>query len=83
MVDSLKSKGDGMPEIVFSPHSLYEMRRRGLTKEMVHTVVEEPGQSWQVREGRMVYQSRFRQESSEKTYLVRVLWIFGGNRLKL
>ncbi len=34
-------KADHMPEIVFSPHSLYEMKRRGLTREMVRTVVEE------------------------------------------
>ncbi len=61
-----------MSQIVFSPHSLYEMKRRGLTREVVRTVVENPGQSWKLGEGRMVYQSHFRGESSERTYLVRV-----------
>jgi hypothetical protein len=61
-----------MPDIVFSPHAIYEMRRRNLSGEMVHAVVEKPGQSWEIREGRMVFQSRFGQESSEKPYLLRV-----------
>jgi hypothetical protein len=60
-----------MPEIEFSPHALHEMKRRGLTRAMVRSVVEKPGQSWQVREGRMVYQSLF-EESTEKAFLVRV-----------
>ena len=61
-----------MPEIVFSPHALHEMKRRALSMEMVRAVVEKPGQTWEIREGRMVFQSRFVDESSEKTYLVRV-----------
>lgn len=61
-----------MPDIVFSPHALYEMERRNLSRRMVLTVVEKPEQSWEIREGRMIFQSRFEQESSEKTFLLRV-----------
>lgn len=61
-----------MHDVVFSPHALFEIKRRGLSKELVRAVVEESGQSWEIREGRMVFQSRFKQESSEKSYLVRV-----------
>jgi hypothetical protein len=48
------------------------MRRRGLTEETVHTVLEKPEQGWEVRRGRHVFQSRISMRKPEGTYLVRV-----------
>jgi hypothetical protein len=61
-----------MPDIVFSPHALYEMKRRDLSMKIVRAVVEKPGQSWEIREGRMVFQSRSDPETAGRIYLVRV-----------
>ena len=61
-----------MQELVFTDHALYEMRRRGLTREMVKAVISQPEQRWEIRKGRMLFQSRITIGSLQKQYLLRV-----------
>ena len=51
----------------------YEIKRRGLTEEIVRSVVEAPEQREQLRPERWVLQSRLQMGSPPKTYLVRVI----------
>jgi hypothetical protein len=62
-----------MKDAVVTPHAAYEIRRRGLTEELVRAVAENPEQSEQIRPGRWVFQSRIEMGSPPKTYLVRVI----------
>ena len=53
-------------------HAKTEMERRGITDEQVATVLLTPEQSEPVREGREVYQSRFKLGEPIKNFLIRV-----------
>ena len=53
-------------------HAKTEMERRGITEEQVTTVLLAPEQSESVREGREVYQSRFKLGEPIKNFLIRV-----------
>ena len=59
-------------DYVFTPHAYFEMKRRGLSEEIVRAVIEKPEQRCEIREGRHVLQSRITMDSPEKTYLLRV-----------
>jgi len=59
-------------KFVFTEHSEFEMKRRGLPQNLVASVLENPEQKWELRKGRYVLQSRIKMDS-EKTYLVRVI----------
>ncbi len=59
-------------DYVFTTHALFEMKRRGLSKEIVRAVTEKPEQRWIIRKGRHVLQSRISMDSPETTYLLRV-----------
>lgn len=48
------------------------MQRRGLSEELLQTVLSAPQQQFDVRPGRVVLQSRIARGSPAKTYLVRV-----------
>ncbi|MEA1868147.1 MAG: DUF4258 domain-containing protein [Thermodesulfobacteriota bacterium] len=60
-------------EYIFTQHALFEMEQRGLSKQIVATVIENPEQHWEIQQGRYVFQSRVPMGSSEKLFLVRVL----------
>jgi hypothetical protein len=60
-------------DYIFTPHALFEMRRRGLSVEMVQSVIEDAEQEWESRKGRHLFQSRTQMESAGKMYLVRVI----------
>lgn len=60
-------------KIIFSQHALFEMGRRDLTEEIVKDVVDSPGQSWEIDDGRFLYQKRIAMGTPEKLYLVRVI----------
>ena len=53
-------------------HAKTEMERRGITEEQVANVLLAPEQSEPVREGREVYQSRFKLGEPIKNFLIRV-----------
>lgn len=61
-----------MDRYIFTEHALFEMQRRGLSKETVEEVIKSPEQQWYVKKGRVVLQSRLFVAASEKLYLVRV-----------
>ena len=57
---------------VFSEHALWEMARRGITKDEVNSVLNAPDQREEIRPGRCVYQSRLTYGEPPKVYLLRV-----------
>ena len=57
---------------VFTAHLEFEMKRRGLTAEMVESVLKNPEQQWELRKGRRVFPSRITMGDPETTYLIRV-----------
>jgi hypothetical protein len=61
-----------LEEPVFSEHALWELARRGISTEEVAAVLRSPGQAWQVRPGRSLYQTRSTQADTQKAYLLRV-----------
>jgi hypothetical protein len=61
-----------MKKYTFTYHALFEMKRRGLIKEVVAKVIENPEQQWEIREGRIVLQSRVPMDVPERLFLVRV-----------
>ena len=61
-----------MEKIVFTDHALFEMKRRGLPREIIEKIITEPEQQWEVRKGRMVLQSRIPFGDTAEIYLVRV-----------
>ena len=56
-------------DYVITPHAAGEMRRRGISEEMLHQVMIGPEQRRNLRPGRDVLQARA--ELEEKTYLLR------------
>lgn len=59
-------------DYVVTPHAAFEMRRRGLTEDVVRRVLMDPGQRLEVRAGRVVLQARMYLEQPEREWLVRV-----------
>lgn len=57
---------------VFTEHAVEEMRRRGLSEELVCSVLERPDQRFTVRPGRVVVQTRVAPPGSSDVYLMRV-----------
>ena len=60
-------------EYRLTPHAEFQMRRRGIGKELVHKVITTPEQVVVVRPGRVICQSRLKREGSEQRYLLRVI----------
>ena len=61
-----------MRQYRFTVHALFEMKRRGLSEELVRSIVSAPEQEHEVRIGRVVMQSRVKMGGRLGTYLVRV-----------
>lgn len=59
-------------DYVLTEHALQELRRRGLTEEMMREVLIKPEQQQDVRPGRIVLQSRITMDVPAKEYLMRV-----------
>ena len=57
---------------VVTEHARLEMSRRGITEAQVDGVLHSPEQSWEVRPGRLVLQSRLTSEASSKVFLLRL-----------
>jgi hypothetical protein len=53
-------------------HARLEMTRRQISPADVAGVLAQPEQSWSVREGRKVYQSRIQVDEPPKLYLLRI-----------
>jgi hypothetical protein len=67
-----ESFAEPITDYVITGHALFEMKRRGLTEEMVRRVLHAPEQRMAVRPGRIVVQSRIAMGQPAKTYLMRV-----------
>ena len=65
-------KPEPVTEYVISPHAALEMRRRGLSVDLVERVLSRPEQRLDVRPGRVVLQSRVTLGEPARAYLVRV-----------
>ena len=61
-----------MADYLFTDHARAEIRRRGLSEDMIWRVLEAPEQRLDVRPGRVVLQSRVAMGEPAKQYLVRV-----------
>jgi hypothetical protein len=61
-----------IPDFVFTPHARAEMTRRGLSDEIVRSVLQDPEQRWELRPGRHVVQRRLSMGDPPKPYVVRV-----------
>ena len=60
-------------DFVISGHARFEMERRSIPDEVVQQILASPEQRFQVREGRVVLDSRLIMGTPAKMYLVRVV----------
>ncbi len=67
------AEADPVTHYVFTDHTRFELRRRGLSETLIASILNNPEQRWEIRKGRHVLQSRIRLGSPRKTYLVRVI----------
>lgn len=65
-------KPDPVADYVVTEHALVEMKRRGLSEDIVRLVLSSPEQRIDVRPGRVVLQSRISMGLPEKLYLLRI-----------
>ena len=61
-----------MAHYVIGDHARFEMKRRGLSEEVVCAVLEAPDQQIEIRPGRILMQSQVKISVPPKTYLIRV-----------
>jgi hypothetical protein len=54
-------------------HALFEVERRGITRDEIDRVLSAPEQMEAVRVGRVVYQSRIVVEDTAQIYLLRIV----------
>ena len=59
-------------DFIITPHAMFQMARRGLTRDIVARVLAEPGQRHEIRTGRVVVQSQLMLGTPAREYLVRV-----------
>ena len=57
---------------VITPHARFEIDRRGMSEDIVRSVLMRPEQSEEALPGRMILQSRVSMGSPTRVYLVRV-----------
>ena len=61
-----------MAHYVIGEHARFEMTRRGLSEEIVRSVLAAPDRQIEIRPGRVVVQSQVKMSAPPKTYLTRV-----------
>ena len=59
-------------EFILTSHAASQLRRRGITEDLIRQVLAHPEQQLAVRVGRVVLQSRLLLPPGPKQYLVRV-----------
>jgi hypothetical protein len=72
-----------MKRIAFTSHALDQMQRRGIPKNIVTEIIEAPGQSEEVRPGRLVLQSQMVTGDPPANFLIRVFVDVVGERLEV
>jgi hypothetical protein len=63
---------ESISEYRLSEHARFELDRRRISESIVADILASPGQTFEVREGRMIFQSKIEMGAPSKTYLVRV-----------
>ena len=58
---------------IFTPHSLVEIKRRQIKKELVTSVIENPQQRIQVKKERVILQGKYFDDTQKKEMLLRVI----------
>jgi hypothetical protein len=61
-----------MPKVVISGHAREQMEERGITEEIVFSIIENPQQTIAQGENKLIYQSIWYFENEGKEFLVRV-----------
>jgi len=61
-----------MADYNITDHAYFEMQRRGISKEIIQSILTNPDQIVEIRQGRSVYQSKVQFDASNKMYLIRV-----------
>ena len=59
-------KSGPIKNYIITPHAAFEMKRRGLNKEIIDGIITNPEQRIDVRSGRVVLQSQVSMERPEK-----------------
>ena len=59
-------------DFIFTDHALLEMKRRGISEDVVSATLAKPEQMELVRAGRVVYQAKIDLKVPPKTYILRV-----------
>ena len=61
-----------MADYIITDHAYFEMQRRGISKKIIQSILTNPDQIVEIRQGRSVYQSKVQFDASNKMYLIRV-----------
>ena len=61
-----------MVDYIITDHAYFEMQRRGISKKIIQSILANPDQKVEIRQGRSVYQSKVQSDASNKMYLIRV-----------
>jgi hypothetical protein len=72
-----------MKKVVFSDHALFQMRRRSISEKEVRQVIKDPGQTEEVRPGRVVFQSMLLMGDPARKFLLRVFADVGHSDLEV
>ena len=72
-----------MNKIVFSDHARFQMQRRGISENDVRGIIHNPGQTEEVRPGRVVFQAQLMKGEPAKKFLVRVFIDVGEASLEV
>ncbi len=59
-------------DFVITDHAAAELKRRGLSEQIIRQVLADPAQQEDIRPGRIVLQSRVTMGAPRKEYLIRV-----------
>ena len=65
-------KPDPVKNFLITRHAAFEIKRRGLSQDIVGRVMGNPEQRINIRHGRAILQSRIEMEELKKIFLVRV-----------
>jgi hypothetical protein len=61
-----------MDDYIITDHAYFEMQRRGISKKIIQSILTNPDQIVEIRQGRSVYQSKVQFDASYSMYLIRV-----------
>ncbi len=54
-------------------HAMFEAARRGITKELINSVVNNPQQKLPSKKGRVILQNKYYDKSNRKVMLLRII----------